>query len=133
MGIFHGSMLDNSSSNRKLVVYPSHYEGCGLPVLDALALRKPVIVLNTEVNRELLKLTSDPNLHLINSTSELSSCVRQVLPQALPRSPSSVPGWRAVGLQYSQALRQMLSQEIDYTKLRARWDLRRNVNALSRR
>jgi len=116
----------------QIVIYPSHYEGCGLPVLDALALRKPVIVLNTAVNRELRKLTNDPNLHIIDSLRELDSGVRHVLTQGAFPSTLPIRSWRAAGIEYSDAFRRMLSQDVDYSKLRTRWDLYRCVNCLSR-
>lgn len=114
----------------QMVVYPSHYEGCGLPVLDALALGKPVIALDTEANREILEFTQSPNLCMIGSASELGPQVRRLLAQGA--SPVSFPvrNWRAAGEEYAGALRQMLSQEIDLSKLRARWDLSRCLDCL---
>lgn len=112
----------------QMVVYPSHYEGCGLPVLDALALGKPVITLDTEANREILKLTRSPNLHMISSASELNSQVRELLPHKAPYSPLPARSWRVAGEEYADAFRQMLFQDVDLSKLRARWDLFRCID-----
>ena len=35
-------------ANARVVVYPSYYEGFGLPVIDTLALGKAVVVLDSE-------------------------------------------------------------------------------------
>ncbi|MBV9155890.1 MAG: glycosyltransferase, partial [Acidobacteriaceae bacterium] len=55
----------------RLLVYPSHYEGYGLPIVDALTLGKPVIALDTEVNRELKSTLTDVDFVLVHSFSEL--------------------------------------------------------------
>ncbi len=114
--------------NARLVVYPSHYEGYGLPVADALALGKSVIVLDTAVNREILEVTQSPNLYIIGSVTELNSKVRQLFPQ--PADPSRLPirTWRAAAEEYLETFRQMLSRDIDTGKLRARWDLLRRAD-----
>jgi hypothetical protein len=108
--------------NARMMVYPSHYEGFGLPVVDALALGKPVVVLDSEVTRELAEITGDRNLHRIESLSQLQDSVLQVfdhettVPEASPRT------WRAVAEEYVAAFREILARDVDVAKLRARWD-----------
>jgi hypothetical protein len=63
-----------------VVVFPSHYEGFGIPVLHALAARRPVFVRTLPVFDELWQaLDRNPNIHFYETTSELIAQLR-VLP-----------------------------------------------------
>jgi glycosyltransferase involved in cell wall biosynthesis len=114
----------------RVVVYPSYYEGFGLPVADALALGKPVIVLDTAVNREIEKIAQDRNLHRIQTLKQLNETVRELFQRSA--QPPEVPfrDWQAVGEEYVQSFLEMLSQEIDVPKLRARWDFLRTLQSM---
>ena len=116
----------------RMLVYPSHYEGFGLPVVDALALGKPVVVLETEMNRELAALTGDHNLHFISSVHELRRTVSRLFdqePVAAGRPPRS---WAEVAQEYIAIFRQMLAQPIDAERLRRRWQVIRTVESACR-
>jgi GT2 family glycosyltransferase len=116
----------------RLLIYPSHYEGFGLPVLDALALGKPVIVLESEVNRELAALVREPNFHRIDSVSQLPGKVRELLAAPPPSRPDVPPRrWKAAAEEYVAAFHELLERDIDVNRLRARWNLVRSVEALN--
>jgi GT2 family glycosyltransferase len=106
----------------KIMVYPSHYEGFGLPVLDALALGKPTIALDTEVNRELARLVTDRNLRLIGGTGQLRSAIATILEQDRRRPQTAPRRWGDVAQEYIAAFDDILGEEIDVSKLRARWE-----------
>ena len=116
--------------NARMMVYPSHYEGFGLPVVDALALGKPVVVLDSEVTRELAQITGDRNLHRIESLSQLQDSVLQVFehettaPEGPPRT------WQDVAEEYVTAFREILARDVDVAKLRARWDTLRTLESV---
>jgi glycosyltransferase involved in cell wall biosynthesis len=114
-----------------VVVYPSHYEGFGLPVTDALALGKPVIALDNAMNRELARITADPNLHLIPSAVCLLEKLDQLRNMPLNQTPAKIRVWRDSAAEYAQSFRRMLSQSINVPKLRARWDFIRSLEALT--
>ena len=114
----------------RVLVYPSQYEGFGLPVVDALALGKPVIVLDSAVNRELTELLDDPNLHPISSLSQLSQTVEALFHQkAVPRA-KEPRRWRQAGEEYVQAWRDLLARDVDLMKLRARFDTVRMIQSV---
>lgn len=54
-GLSH-NFIDDLYKNCTALIYPSQYEGFGLPVVNALKYGKKVIVSNTEINKELLSL-----------------------------------------------------------------------------
>lgn len=72
-----------------VIVMPSHYEGFGLPVLSALAFKRPIVVRRLppllEINQQLGR---DPNIHFFNSTSDLVKML-QNLPRWQERSPNA--------------------------------------------
>jgi glycosyltransferase involved in cell wall biosynthesis len=56
----------------RAVLYPSHYEGFGLPILHALANRKPVIARNLPSAMEIKQRTvHGGNIHLFDTTAEM--------------------------------------------------------------
>jgi glycosyltransferase involved in cell wall biosynthesis len=59
-------------ANSSVVVFPSHAEGFGFPVLHALAAQRPVMVRSLPVFRELWSgLGHTPNMHFYDSTQHL--------------------------------------------------------------
>lgn len=69
-------------ANASVIVFPSHYEGFGFPLLHALAWRKPVFVRDTELNRELCQHipAAQGNVHLYATTRELTEKLAQGFP-----------------------------------------------------
>ena len=55
------------------VVFPSHYEGFGMPLLNALAAKRPVFIRPLPPFAEIeASLGGDPNIHLFETTAELA-------------------------------------------------------------
>ncbi len=60
------------------VVFPSHYEGFGMPVLNALAARRPVFVRPLPVFEEMARgLGGEANLHVFATIDELVRTLRE--------------------------------------------------------
>src|SRR5271157_3936797 len=116
--------------NARMMVYPSHYEGFGLPVVDALALGKPVVVLDNEVSRELAEITGDRNLHRIESLSQLKDSVLRVFEHETRAPETPLRTWRDVAEEYVAAFREILARDVDVAKLRARWDTLRTLESV---
>lgn len=75
-GLLVGQLTDADMTalQRKadLIVMPSHYEGFGLPVLSALALKRPIFTRRLPPLMEIHdRLHRNPNLHFFDSISEL--------------------------------------------------------------
>jgi GT2 family glycosyltransferase len=110
-----------------IVVYPSYYEGFGLPVLDSLALGRPVVAIDSGVNRELQILTrGDRNLRLIAAHDELAGAVSAILASAgaggKPGPGALYRTWSEVALDYARVFEEMLGTELDPERLRFRWN-----------
>ncbi len=114
-------------SNSRMLVYPSYYEGFGLPVIDALALGKPVVVLDSAINRELASTLADSNLHRISSMKALHSTVSKLFQTESARPGKEPRRWSDVAADYAQAFRELLRRDIDLVKMRARWEMLRNI------
>lgn len=65
----------------RFVVYPSLYEGFGLPILEALARRRPVMARDLPATRAIRdRLDAQDNLHLYASTRDLIERLRNGFP-----------------------------------------------------
>ncbi|HKR88557.1 MAG TPA: glycosyltransferase [Phenylobacterium sp.] len=68
------------------IVFPSHYEGFGIPLLNALAAKKPVLIRPLPVFAEMVNwIGEDPNIHVFETTADLVERLDQPL------------GWREHG------------------------------------
>ena len=68
-------------SGARLVVYPSIYEGFGLPILEGLAYEKPVLARSIPVTHVIQERINSPgNLILFSSTSDLVERLKTGIP-----------------------------------------------------
>ncbi|NNM70876.1 glycosyltransferase [Enterovirga aerilata] len=66
-------VVDRLYAGAFVVLFPSHYEGFGLPIMHALAHEKPVIVRDLPVYREIERHAQGSiNIHFCKSTQELA-------------------------------------------------------------
>ena len=74
--------MHNLMRGAKLVVFPSHYEGFGIPVIESLAYSKPVLARSIPVIRELREqLAAKENLILYGSTKDLVARLKEGFPK----------------------------------------------------
>jgi FkbM family methyltransferase len=97
--------------NARVVVFPSHYEGFGFPILHALGHRRPVMVRDTMLNRELAgHITVSANIHFYETTQELVQTLRQAFPTwSDERRVGEVEGWRRSALEVHAALTEAMN------------------------
>ncbi len=75
-----------------LVLFPSHYEGFGLPIMHALAHRKPVIARDLPVAKEIKERTRyHKNLHLLPTTAAMVNMARTRVDWVVDDAPSALP------------------------------------------
>jgi GT2 family glycosyltransferase len=115
--------IDNLYAGARAMIYPSLYEGFGIPVVKALAFRRPVLARSIPVIEELRqRLPDEPNLHLYSSTEELTQLLQTAPPawegEGAAAGASSRDAVCAIGRMIDQALaagapRDRLAQRIE--------------------
>jgi hypothetical protein len=99
----------------KFVVFPSSYEGFGIPVLESLAFRKPILARDIPVTRAIReKLGAHENLILFTSTGDLIRQLQDGFPTwKEPAAPyGSGPGchnWDAITRQLGELLQVLVA------------------------
>jgi hypothetical protein len=67
-------LVSNLYAGATSVLFPSHYEGFGLPIMHALAYKKPVIARSLPSAREIKERAVDgANIHLFDTTAAMVS------------------------------------------------------------
>ena len=124
---FSGGQLDDNKiaelyAHASVVMFPSHYEGFGLPIMHGLARQKPIIARDLPVFWEIRdRLREAANLHLFATTEEM---VRFAATKPIwdPREvdpPQPVQSWRAMARAISEALVEA-REKLTYNRLRSR-------------
>ncbi|MDE1173229.1 MAG: glycosyltransferase [Parvibaculaceae bacterium] len=77
LGIRAGDLSDSGVAalyeKAAAIVFPSHYEGFGIPLMNALAMRRPIFVRRLPVFEEIWRrLGQNPNFHFYETTRELA-------------------------------------------------------------
>lgn len=114
--------LDEIWRNARVVVFPSHYEGFGLPVLHALARKKPVFVRNSALNRELkTNLPDGINIHFFESNSELAQTLSGNLPTWVQSKNATLTNhdWASCASDLAQVVNERIAS-INYDQVLAR-------------
>jgi GT2 family glycosyltransferase len=120
-GFLSDSDVGTLYENAAIIVYPSTYEGFGLPIAEAALHAKPVIVFDTAVAREVIEALG------MGSTADYFSDFRDlpdIVSGVLSRTPvSSAPAVRSIE-QYNRGIvdviRQVLEQPIVLERIRER-------------
>jgi glycosyltransferase involved in cell wall biosynthesis len=87
-------VVDRLYANADFALYPSHYEGFGLPIMHALARRLPVIARDLPCAREIKAGCPDGhNLHLCGSTDDMAALAATVPRWHADRSDIDAPIW----------------------------------------
>jgi glycosyltransferase involved in cell wall biosynthesis len=114
-----------------VVVYPSFYEGFGLPVLDGLSAGCDVIVLDNAVNRELKELTGNPRLHLAPSHRDMRKIAEKLAGDRRPRTIAPQRSWADVALEYDAMIEELIHREIDVERIRFRWNWLSTIDSIA--
>jgi GT2 family glycosyltransferase len=115
-----------------VVVYPSFYEGFGIPIVDAVARGIPVVALDTAVNREVRTLIGNNHLFLAKDHAEMraivSALVREGPVAPIPEGPPR--NWGVVAREYARSFDDLLGGELNIDLIRRRWELLTTIDAV---
>jgi GT2 family glycosyltransferase/glycosyltransferase involved in cell wall biosynthesis len=114
-GYLSDTFIDGLYANAKVVIYPSLYEGFGIPVVKALTFQKPVLVRPLPVMWELKhRIPESENMIMYSSTEELIAILRNGVP-AWTRERAAVAGgrngWREAAVRVGTMLEEALAEE----------------------
>ena len=79
-GNLSDEFIDYVLGNSLGIIFPSIYEGFGLPFLDGMSYSKKIIVNNTELNRELRNYFDafSENVYIFNSLDEVDGILDKI-------------------------------------------------------
>jgi glycosyltransferase involved in cell wall biosynthesis len=110
------SFVEQLFRDARAVIFPSLYEGFGLPILRGLGWRKPVIARSIPPTRELAAQLQHPaNLLLYSSTSDLLDLLQSGIPAWQPETISSNHTWAAVTEEIANVIEHLLNRVQTYT------------------
>lgn len=116
--------IDRLYRGARAVLYPSQYEGFGLPIIEACQRGKPVIVFEDPVMREVSGLLKGCDIKFVRRFDQL----REAVETSTPFPPADgIRTWLDAAREYAEAFRGLLARGIDVPLLRRRWDLLRTM------
>jgi hypothetical protein len=96
----------------KCVIYPSHSEGFGMPLIKALAFKRPVFVRDMPVMREIAsKLQAMSNVHFYATTRDLVCALQDGIPIWVPMElGAQQQGWRHYAERAGEFIQQLIKR-----------------------
>lgn len=123
-GALSDELVEQIFQNSQGIIFPSVYEGFGLPIVNAIQYRKKILVNDNPLNREqkeALDYYSD-NIYLFGSVNEIETKLDAMhkdpftpVPQLAERT------WDEVVTDVECVLKHILEDGIDVAHLRSRW------------
>ena len=106
--------MDSLFMNCKFLIYPSIYEGLGLPVLDALNYGKNVLVVDRPLNHELENIVDEfkGKMHYYTSYPKLRELIETLELQEMNKNLYK-RSWKDVSEELCSLFTHILSKEID--------------------
>jgi GT2 family glycosyltransferase len=131
-GTLSRSAIAELYDRASVVVYPSFYEGFGIPIVDAAARGIPVVALDTAVNQEVRSVTGNSSLFLVSDHGEMRSVVSRIVSDPLVAAPNGGPlrNWGDVARQYASSFNELLDRDLNIDLIRRRWELLTTIDAV---
>lgn len=123
-----GTLSDNHINflyeNCDALLYPSQYEGFGLPVVQTLQFGKKVIVCNSEMNKELLQLHYDlkDNFLFFETFDEIKSIIENTDLKTVNKA-SITYTYKDVAIETEKIISNTLKEDINFTLLEERYNV----------
>lgn len=110
----------------KAIIFPSVYEGFGLPILDAVKFDKKIAVQDNELNRELKREFDNfsQNIYLFDCLEGLKDFIEEVEHHskvAFKNGKKVIRTWEHAAVELESFLAEVLAEKIDCRLLEERW------------
>jgi len=115
-------LMQKLYQNAHLLIFPSQYEGFGLPITKAVEYGKKIILLNNEINREVVKnfVKNSGQAIFFDLFSQLSGLLNRNLDEYYFEK-TQMRTWGDVACQTEEFFQKILKNEINQSHLRDRW------------
>jgi GT2 family glycosyltransferase len=118
--------VDFLYSECELVIYPSQYEGFGLPIITALSKGKIVIVFDNEINKELIEnnMRFIKNIIYFKNYYDLNLIINKIINNNsfyFQTTPDIFRTWDNVAEETERFLAEVMESNINIEKLEKRW------------
>jgi len=123
-GCLSHAFIDRLYTDCALVLYPSQYEGFGLPVINAMTHGKKIVVFNNQLNRELERTIPDAGRHLVffDRFPDLAGIIERELADRSPLSADTpLRSWADAAQETEAFIGQILAEQPDRKRLENRW------------
>lgn len=136
-GKLDGEFIDYLIYNSIAILFPSVYEGLGLPIFNGIDYNKKVIVNNNSLNRELKEYlrSFSENIMLFNDGKQLESILKQVFHSPVvvyKDNERIVRTWKDVATELESFLESISNKKTDVELLRKRWTEMRYLENIHR-
>lgn len=126
-GKLPAELVDQLISGAKAILFPSVYEGFGLPILDAMKFGKRILVYNSELNRELKQVFHrfSDHIYLFDVPDDLERMlyeIRRDLDEYAKDDSQPVRTWTEAAKELEAFLEDILSDPADVGLLTQRWE-----------
>lgn len=128
-GDISDGLIQKLYSNAHLIIFPSQYEGFGLPIVKAIEYNKKIILFDSSVNHEIAKkfIRNSNQAFYFKEFKKLPEIVSEHL-GAYELQMVDIRTWDDVARDTEMFFREILETEIDKNHLRDRW---RTINLLN--
>ena len=125
-GNLNGTVIDSLFRKSMGIIFPSVYEGFGLPILNSIKYKKHIVINDNPLNREQMEALDyyKNNIHLFKRGNEIEKYLDAISvdPVAKISQKYRERTWQDVATEVEMALDYILKQPIEIRKLEERWE-----------
>lgn len=122
-GFLQESFIDFLYSNCRMVLFPSVYEGFGLPILESIAYQKKIILKDNELNKELCENFPEAKngFFFFENFDELGLTILLAEKSSAYRENYVGRTWKDVAVETEEFVSDVLKNEVNNSELIKRW------------
>jgi hypothetical protein len=122
-------IVESLFANSDLLIFPSQYEGFGLPVLAAVNHEKPILLYDSQINRELAKIYNfGSKVQFFTYFENLNKSIENVLNKMNSYKHNVVKRtWKDVAKEYAGVIDREMKKTVDEKKIFERFKSIRDI------